>query len=277
MEKELIASFNKLKVNWKDDINKSRVLDTIIFIHNRITLKLGAAALNDRLLVGQVGDNLLVPIRVFYAPIPHTREYKDVKSLVLGCLKTRFNMPLLADAERRAKDEIIIAATRYFNRWRIQAIEEVIITKKRASAEEPRPLTGYLKTDDIFVGLSKDEVLALQTPMALEILSEDPSKKDFLESKGFDLSETKTSKFQDESSNGFNETSMISEKYPTLAWFLYRAGFDGISKAYSNASAKGVPDSEIDSIVRSSLRDNIKKNGADSILQQALEKAAASE
>lgn len=231
MEKELIASFGQLKVDWKDDYNRSRVLDTLIFIYNRISQKLGAAALDESLLVGKFGEKLLVPLREYYGPISYTRKYKDVKSLVLGCLKNRFNLPTLSSAEKKAKDEIIVSATRYFNSWHVVAIEEVVITKKKQNEEDLRPLTGYQKGVDVFVGLSKDELLALQAPVALEMLLEDPSKRAYLESQGFNLSESTMKNYRDESSNGISETSMLSDRYPTLAWFLFRAGYDGVSKA----------------------------------------------
>lgn len=276
MEKDLIASFGQLKVGWKDDYNRSRVLDTLIFIYNRITQKLGAAALDESLLVGRFGDKLLVPLRAYYGTISHTRKYKDVKSLVLGCLKNRFNLPTLSSAEKKAKDEIISSATRYFNSWHVVAIEEVVITKKKQNEEQPRPLTGYQKDVDVFVGLSKDELLALQAPVALEMLLEDPSKRAYLESQGFNLSESAMKDYRDESSNGISETSMLSDRYPTLAWFLFRAGYDGISKAYANAIDNGFDEKKADSVVRASLKDNIRQDGADSVLQRALEKAAAS-
>lgn len=276
MEKDLIVSFGQLKVDWKDDYNKSRVLDTLIFIYNRISQKLGAAALDESLLIGKFGEKLLVPLRTYYAPIPYTRKYKDVKSLVLGCLKNRFNLPTLSSAEKKAKDEIIVSATKYFNSWHVVAIEEVVITKKKQNEEEPRPLTGYQKNVDVFVGLSKDELLALQAPVALEMLLEDPSKRAYLESQGFNLSESVMRNHRDESSNGISETSMLSDRYPTLAWFLFRAGYDGISKAYANAIDNGFDEKKADSLVKASLKDDIHQDGADSVLQRALEKAAAS-
>lgn len=276
MEKELIASFGQLKVDWKDDYNRNRVLDTLIFIYNRISQKLGAAALDENLLVGKFGEKLLVPLQEYYGPISYTRKYKDVKSLVLGCLKNRFNLPTLSSAEKKAKDEIIVSATRYFNSWHVVAIEEVVITKKKRNEEDLRPFTGYQKGVDVFVGLSKDELLALQAPVALEMLLEDPSKRAYLESQGFNLSESTMKNYRDESSNGISETSMLSDRYPTLAWFLFRAGYDGVSKAYANAIDNGFDEKKADSLVRASLKENIRQDGADSVLQRALEKAAVS-
>lgn len=276
MEKELISSFNNLKITWNDELNKSRVLDTIIYSYNRIVSKLGAAALNENALIGILGETILVPLKIYYAKISHVRKYSNVKSLVFGLLKAKYQIQSLSNAERNALNDVIVSSTKFFNGWNVKAIEEVVIVKNKQNVNDTRPLTGYMKEQDLFVGLSKDEVLALQAPLALEMLSQDPSKKDYLESQGFVFDDATKARYHDESSNEVNEVAMISDRYPVLAWFLMRSGYDGVTKMYSNASSAGVSQSHVDESVRSSLAKDIESKGAESVLQKALEKAANS-